>query len=279
MHACTHACLYSPFVTVSRLSTAFARARDEHRIAIITLAIPGFPSPAETDAIFDAMVEAGADIIEVEIPFSDPLADGATIQASVFEALKHGTTPVDCLDFVRRARRRHPELPIVFMTYLNPVLSYGLPKFVAEAAEAGADAFILTDLPPEEAADAKAAMQKAGLDLIFLVAPTSSDERIELICSQAAGFVYCVSVAGVTGARSILPVDLSDFIGRVRRCTNLPLAVGFGISRRAHIEALSGVSDAAVIGSAIMDVISANEPQKRASAVREYVEVLSGRRP
>jgi tryptophan synthase alpha chain len=262
----------------SRLLNAFARARAEQRVAVITLVIPGFPSPTETDAVFDAMVAAGADIIEVEIPFSDPLADGATIQSSVFEALKAGTTPADCIEFVRRARRRHPETPIVFMTYLNPVIANGLPKFAAEAAAAGADAFILTDLPPEEAVEAKAALAKEGLDLIFLVAPTSSDARIELICSQAAGFVYCVSVAGVTGARAALPADLSDFVARVRRCTNLPLAVGFGISRRDHIEALYGVSDGAVIGSAIMDVISASEPQKRADAVREYVEVLSGRR-
>lgn len=263
----------------SRLSTAFARAKAENRLAIITLVIPGFPSPTETDAVFDVMVEAGADIIEVEIPFSDPLADGATIQASVFEALKAGTTPSDCLDFVRRARQRHSDVPIVFMTYLNPVLAYGLSRFAAEAATAGADACILTDLPPEEAVEAKAALNKEGLDLIFLVAPTSSDARIELICSQASGFVYCVSVAGVTGARAALPADLNDFIARVRRCTNLPLAVGFGISRREHIEALYGVADGAVSASAIMDVIGASEPQKRANAVREYVEVLSGRRP
>lgn len=263
----------------SRLSAAFARAKAESRLAIITLVIPGFPSPAETDGIFDAMVRGGADIIEVEIPFSDPLADGATIQGSVFEALKAGMTPSGCLDFVRRARQRYPDVPIVFMTYLNPVLAYGLSSFAAAAAKAGADACILTDLPPEEATEAKAALDKEGLDLIFLVAPTSSEARIELICSQAAGFVYCVSVAGVTGARSTLPAELNNFLGRVRRCTNLPLAVGFGISRRDHIEALYGVADGAVIGSAIMDVISASEPQKRANAVREYVEVLSGRRP
>ena len=262
----------------SRLAAAFERARGEGRLALITLVIPGFPSPDETDAVFDAMVDAGADIIEVEIPFSDPLADGATIQGSVFEALKAGTTPAGCLDFVRRARARHPATPIVFMTYLNPVLSFGLQRFIAEAADAGADAFILTDLPPEEAAEARQAMAAHGLDLIFLVAPTSSDARIKLICSQASGFVYCVSVAGVTGARAALPADLAQFIARVRRCTNLPLAVGFGISRRDHIEALHGVADGAVIGSAIMDVISASEPRKRANAVREYVEVLSGRR-
>jgi tryptophan synthase alpha subunit len=262
----------------SRLADAFARARAEQRPALITLVIPGFPSPAETDAVFDAMVAGGADIIEVEIPFSDPLADGATIQRAAFDALSAGTTPADCIEFVRRARGRHPQTPIVFMTYLNPVLAYGLDAFAADAAAAGADAFILTDLPPEEAAAAKAALDKQGLALVFLVAPTSSDERLKLIAANAGGFVYCVSVAGVTGARSELPSGLNAFITRVRGCTNLPLAVGFGLSRREHVELLTGIADGVVFGSAMMDVISGSKPQERANAVREYVEVLSGRR-
>ena len=164
------------------------------------------------------------------------------------------------------------------MTYLNPVLAYGLQRFADEAASAGADAFILTDLPPEEATDAKAALGKAGLELILLVAPTSSDERVELIGGAASGFVYCVSVAGVTGARSELPPGIADFVAKVRRCTALPLAVGFGISRREHILSLTGVADGAVVGSAFMDVISNNQPTERAKAVQEYVETLTGRR-
>jgi len=265
-------------MTESRLGAAFERARDEKRPALITLVVPGYPAPGETEAVFDAMVEGGADIVEVEIPFSDPLADGTTIQRVAFKALHAGTTPAKCIDFARRMRARHAAVPIVFMTYLNPVLAYGLERFAADAAAAGADGVILLDLPAEEAGEARKLLAARGLDLVFLVAPTSSEERIALICSRAAGFVYCVSVAGVTGARTALPADLKDFVGRVRRCTNLPLAVGFGISRREHIEALFGVADGAVVGSAIMDVISASEPQKRANAVREYVEVLSGRR-
>jgi tryptophan synthase alpha chain len=158
------------------------------------------------------------------------------------------------------------------------VLAYGLERFAAASAAAGADAAILVDLPAEEADAAKAALDRAGLDLIFLVAPTSSRERIELICRQASGFVYCVSVAGVTGARTELPAGLADFLARARGCTNLPLAVGFGISRREHLESLAGVADGAVVGSAFMDVIRESKPQERANAVREYVEVLSGRR-
>ena len=262
----------------ARLAAAFARAGREQRPALITLVVPGYPGPAESDAVFDAMVAGGADIIEVEIPFSDPLADGTTIQAVVFDALAAGTTPAKCVDYVRRARGRHPETPIVFMTYLNPVLAYGLQRFAADAAAAGADAVILTDLPPEEATAAKAALNDHGLSLIFLVAPTSSDARIALIASEAGGFVYCVSVAGVTGARAHLPADLGAFLARVRDCTNLPLAVGFGVSRREHVESLAGVCDGVVVASAILDVIAASELQESANAVREYVEVLSGRR-
>ena len=261
-----------------RLVAAFRRAAGEQRLALITLVLPGFPGVGETEAMFDAMVEGGADIVEVEIPFSDPLADGTTVQRVAFEALANGTTPAGCIDFVRRMRARHPETPIVFMTYLNPVLAYGLERFATDSAAAGADAVILVDLPPEEAAPAKAAFERAGLDLIFLVAPTSTQERIELICSRASGFVYCVSVTGVTGARTELPADLGAFLRRVRSCTNLPLAVGFGISRREHIEALSGLVDGVVVGSALLNVAGESKPHERADAVRDYVEVLSGRR-
>lgn len=257
---------------------AFERARADGRVALITYLVPGHPTPAETPAIFDAMVEGGADIVEVGIPFSDPLADGVTNQRVAFEALTNGTTPAGCIEFARAARARHADIPIVFMTYLNLVLAYGVEQFSRDAAAAGADGAILVDLPPEEAAPFRKAFAGHGLDLIFMVAPTSSDERLSLICAAASGFVYCVSVAGVTGARSTMPVDLKQFLGRVRLCTSLPLAVGFGLSRREHIEALAGVADGAVVASAIMDLVNATEAGKRAAAVRECVEMLSGRR-
>lgn len=261
----------------SRVAAAFVKARAENRLALVTHVIPGYPSTAETPGLFDAMVEGGADLIEVQIPFSDPLADGTTVQRGVFEALANGTTPADCIEFTRAARSRHADVAIIFMSYLNPVLAYGVERFARDAAAAGGDAIILVDLPPEEAATTKAAFDEQGIDLIFLIAPTSSDARLKLVTSQASGFVYCVSVAGVTGARSELPADLRDFIDRVRRCTPLPLAVGFGISRREHIEALAGIADGAVIGSATMDLINSRTPADRPGAVREYVETLSGR--
>jgi tryptophan synthase alpha subunit len=262
----------------ARLAAAFERARGEGRPAFISLVLPGYPSPEGTEEMFDALIAGGTDIVEVEIPFCDPLADGTTIQRVAFAALQNGTTPDDCMAFVRRMRAKHPETPIVFMTYLNPVIAYGMQRFAADAAEAGADAVILTDLPPEESAAAQDAFGARGVDIIFLVAPTSSDQRIALICEKAGGFVYCVSVAGVTGARNELPPDIKSFITRVRACTSLPLAVGFGISRREHVESLTGTADGVVVASAILDLVDRTAVQERAKAVREYVEVLSGRR-
>ena len=262
----------------SRLAAAFERSRSAGRPALITYLIPGYPSVAESPALFDAVVAGGADIVEVGIPFSDPLADGATHQRAAFQALNNGTTVASCLEFAAAARKRHPEVPVVFMTYLNPVLAYGVEAFAKAAAEAGADAVIFVDLPPEEAAGPRAALALNGLELVCLVAPTSSPERLELIAEAASGFIYCVSVAGITGARGDLPPDLAAFVGRVRACTTLPLAVGFGMSRRDHVEALTGVADGVVVGSAITDLIATTAPEERAKTVREYVEVLSGRR-
>ncbi|HEX5369633.1 MAG TPA: tryptophan synthase subunit alpha [Dehalococcoidia bacterium] len=262
----------------SRLAAAFERASTAGRPALITYVVPGHPAPEETPALLDAMIAGGADIVEIGVPFSDPLADGTTVQRVSFEALAQGTTLAKCIDFVREARARHPSTPFVFMSYLNPVLAYGLERFAADAGSAGADGVILVDLPPEEADAAKSALNAHELDLIFLVAPTSSDERLQIVADHAGGFIYCVSVAGVTGARDELPSGLADFVARVRRCTPLPLAVGFGISRREHIESLAGVADGVVVASALLNLINAREAEQRAGAVREFVETLTGHR-
>lgn len=260
------------------MAAAFARARSEGRIALAPYLVPGHPTPEETPAIIDALVQGGADMIEIGIPFSDPMADGSTIQRVAYEALANGMTPAGCIRFAAEARRRNPDTPLVFMTYMNPVLAYGIERFAADSAGAGVDGVILVDLPPEEAGSLKATFDAAGLALIFLAAPTSSDQRIQTICDNASGFIYCVSVAGVTGVRGDLPESLPDFLARVRRCTALPLAVGFGISRRAHIEKLTGIADAAAIGSALMTLVSESAPEDRPRAVREYMETLAGRR-
>jgi tryptophan synthase alpha chain len=262
----------------SRISTTFAKAKAENRVALMPYMVPGHPSLEASAIVIDTMIAGGADLIEIGIPFSDPLADGTTIQRVAFKALENGMTPHGCMQFAREARQRHPETPLIFMTYLNPVIAYGPEAFARDAAAAGIDGVILTDVPPEEAEDIQSTFRDAGLDLIFLVAPTSSDHRIQVIAEHAGGFIYCVSVTGVTGARSALAPDLPAFLARVRRCTGLPLAVGFGISRRDHIESLRGLADGAVVGSALMALVDETPPDRMEQALRDSVETLAGRR-
>jgi tryptophan synthase alpha chain len=200
------------------------------------------------------------------------------MQKASVRALQGGMTAVRCLDLVRHLRDEGVVIPLVVMTYYNPILAYGQDGFVRDAAAAGADGVIAVDVPPEEAGELSSGCRAEGLDLIPLVAPTSTDERIALAARRASGFVYCVSVAGVTGARKALPPEVGTFLQRVRRQTELPLAVGFGISRREHVEALQGQADAAIVGSAIVELIEASPRAEREARVKEYVEVLTGRR-
>jgi tryptophan synthase alpha subunit len=225
-----------------------------------------------------ALVEGGADMLELGVPFSDPLADGATIQRAGFVALRHGVTTSACLEAVRELRARGLEVPVLLMGYYNPILACGPEAFAADAAAAGVDGLIVVDLPPEEAGLLQEACRARGLDLVYLLAPTSTAERVALVARQASGFIYCVSVTGVTGARSSLPPELPAFIERVRRQTTLPLAVGFGISSREHVEAVGRIAEVAVVGSALIDVIDSSPAQEREARVKAYVEVLAGRR-
>jgi tryptophan synthase alpha subunit len=223
-------------------------------------------------------VGGGADVIELGVPFSDPLAEGPTIQRSSFAALENGVTPSKCLDVVRELRARGMEAPLILMGYYNPILAYGVGEFCRDAAQAGADGFIVVDLPPEESADFHRECEKYNLRLIYLLAPTSSPERIARVAKLASGFIYCVSVTGVTGARDDLPVGLSEFVERVRTFSDLPIAVGFGISQHKHFQLVGRIADAAVIGSAIIDVIDGGDPSQAAARVKEYAEVVTGRR-
>ncbi len=263
---------------MSRVEAALARARNEGRLAMIAYLTAGFPEPTATPGLVRALVDGGADIVELGLPFSDPMADGATIQRASFRALQQGMTPTRLLELIRGLRRDGVVIPLIVMTYYNPILAYGQDRFLSDAATAGADGLIAVDVPPEEAEQLSEGCRASGLDLIPLLAPTSTDDRIALAVRQASGFVYCVSVAGVTGARSELPPELAVFLQRVRRQTQLPLAVGFGISRREHVDALRGLADAAIVGSAIVDTIEAAPQEDREKRVREYVEVLTGRK-
>ena len=263
---------------MSRIAEAFAGLRARRRTGLIAFLTAGYPSVEETLRLVPALIEGGADVIELGVPFSDPLAEGPTIQRSSHHALERGVTPAVCLDVVAGLRAQSVEAPIVLMGYYNPLLSYGLEEFCRDAAAAGADGIIAVDLPPEESHPLRDACRRRGLDLVYLLAPTSTDGRIELVAGLASGFVYCVSVTGVTGAREELPAGLSAFVNRVRARTPLPVAVGFGISKPKHFRAVARIADAAVIGSAIIDEIDRSDPSERVGKVKQYAEVVTGRR-
>lgn len=236
---------------MERIEAAFAR-QEAKLIPFVTV---GDPSLEATVEVVVAMAEAGADLVELGIPYSDPVADGPTIQASSQRALDRGTRLADVFGVVRKIRTKS-EVPLVLFTYCNPVYRYGLERFMREAAEAGADGVLMPDLPPEEAAELRAEANRHGLAVIFLVAPTTSDERIALIGEATSGFLYLVAALGVTGARSELAGNLEPYLRRVRAQTSVPLAVGFGVSTPEHAGQIAGMgADAVVVGSALVDRI------------------------
>jgi tryptophan synthase alpha subunit len=261
-----------------RITAALRAAREERRVARVPYVTAGFPELDSTPEIVKALVEGGADAIELGLPFSDPIADGVKVQHSTFRALQNGMTTPSFLELVTTLRRQGVEIPLIVMTYYNPILAYGQDAFVRDAAAASLDGVIAVDLPPDEAAELASKCKAGGLDFIPLLAPTSSYDRIELAVGEASGFVYCVSIAGVTGAREKLPEGLGAFLRRVREKTELPLGVGFGISRPEHIEALRGQADAAIVGSALVDVIEQSPRGEVGERVQKYVEVLTGRK-
>lgn len=245
---------------LSRIEERFGELRIEKRAAVIPYLTAGFPSLDTSERIFRALAEAGSDIIEVGIPFSDPLADGPTIQRSSQMALSQGVTTGDALGMIGRLRETL-DSPLVVMTYYNLFYAYGLKRFVADAEKVGVDGVIVPDLPPEEAGDwLKAASGK--LDTIFLLAPTSTNDRIEKVALASKGFIYCVSLTGITGVRDELSLVLPDFIRRVRSKTDKPLAVGFGISTSEQAKEVAGIADGVIIGSALIDVINREKTQK-----------------
>lgn len=264
--------------TPGRIAQTLAQLRAARQPGLIAFLTVGYPDLETTARLVPALIEGGAHMVELGVPFSDPLADGATIQRASLRALQQGVTPSICLQVVEHLRAQGVQAPLLLMGYYNPVLAYGPQNFCRDAASAGADGLIVVDLPPEESDELRLCCQQTGLDLIYLLAPTSTESRIQAVAERATGFIYCVSVTGVTGARAALPKGLGQFIAKVRRHTLLPLAVGFGISKHKHFQAVARLAEAAVIGSAIIDVIDRSEPSEREARVREYVEVVTGRR-
>jgi tryptophan synthase alpha chain len=256
---------------ISRRFRALAEAGELGLVAYITA---GDPSLAASEKIVLAAAEAGADVIELGVPFSDPVADGPTIQRASERALRGGATLAGVIDLVRRVRTAS-DVPLILFSYFNPILQMGVEKFADAASAAGADGVLATDLTPEEAGEYRKALQVRGLDTIFLAAPTSTDQRLEMIAGCSSGFLYLISRTGVTGERDSMPEDLPALARRVRRATKLPLAVGFGISLPEHVSVLGGIADAAVVGSALMAEIEKSATVDAAvAAVAARVRVL-----
>ena len=258
----------------SRLTAAFEGIRSRGKGGLVTYLTAGDPDAVTSAALLEAAAGAGADVLEVGVPFSDPLADGPIIQRATERALAGGMTLRGTLEVVRRVRQR-TNTPIVLFTYGNPVLRMGVDAFAGCAAGAGVDGVLVLDYPVEESAPLRSAIVRAGMDPIFLISPTTTDSRIRSSADLAGGFLYLISRLGVTGMRDRLPPDVATLASRVRACTGLPIALGFGISRPEHVAEACRVADAAVVGSALVNVVA--EHGKRADVcerVSEYVQWL-----
>ena len=240
---------------MSRIEKVFTKQGHTALIAYITA---GYPSFEATVKAVPVLAENGCDIIELGIPFSDPLADGVTIQNASYHALQNGITPKICLELAGELRKK-VETPLVFMSYFNPIYHYGIDKFCKACSISGIDGLIIPDLPPEEGSEIEKSALNNGIDLIYLLAPTSNKERIRLGAGHSRGFIYLVSVTGVTGARSFLPSDLEDFISGVRKATDKPLCVGFGISTPEQAAQVGSSADGVIVGSRIVQLLESDD--------------------
>jgi tryptophan synthase alpha chain len=255
---------------MSRITTTFENLRRAGRTALMPYLTMGYPRRESALTVVPALVGAGADLIELGVPFSDPLADGATIQAASQQALANGMTLALCLEQAATLRARGVAVPFVMMGYCNPIFQMGLERFAHRAASAGVDGVIVPDLPPEESDALRSALRLQGIDLIFLLAPTSEDGRVRLVAQRTSGFLYLVSLIGVTGARDHLPPDLETFVARVRSATRplaVPLAVGFGISTPYQAAQVARIADGVIVGSALIKAIGADEDPMKAASV------------
>ena len=287
---------------MNRYQQAFDRAqldRASHPL-VFPFLTAGFPTPAETNGLVTAALNGGAAGLEIGVPFSDPLADGPTHQRAYTTALANGATLQTALDAARHARAVKPDAPITLMGYLNPFLAYGSPSaatgsdhssatvgqsvgrplepLAVAAADAGVDGIIVVDLPVDESDAARAVFAEHGLHLVYLLAPTSTPERIAAVAERATGFIYLVSVTGVTGARAQLAADIAQLAAQIRKASSVPLGIGFGITSRAHVTEVGEFAQAAIIGSALTAAIADAPADGREAAVQHFLEVVTGRR-
>ncbi|MBP1467708.1 tryptophan synthase subunit alpha [Candidatus Chloroploca sp. M-50] len=261
---------------MSRIRETFARLQAEGRVALMPYLTVGFPERESTLELVPALEAAGASLFELGVPFSDPLADGATIQRSTQRALQNGITLADCLDTTARLRERGVRAPLLLMGYFNPLLRFGVERACRELAAAGGDGWIIPDMPPEESAELQAAATNHGLDMIMFVAPTTPEQRIAEIAARASGFIYVVSLTGVTGERQSMAANLGEVLQRVRRHTDLPLVVGFGISRPEHVAEVARLADGAIVGSALLAHLEQLPPDRLVPGAAAFVQHLLG---
>jgi tryptophan synthase alpha chain len=248
--------------------------RFDHKPGLVVYLTAGDPSVEATRDIAVAAIDAGADVIELGVPFSDPLADGPIIQRASERALARGMRLKDVLAVARDIHAARPAAGLIIFTYLNPVLRYGLRKFADDAKSAGADGVLVTDMIVEEAAEYLAEMDRVGLAPVFLAAPTSPDERLKAIATYSKGFVYAISRVGITGTQQSVASDAASLVARIRRWTSLPVAVGFGISNAEHFAKVSEFADAAVVGSAIVELVERSTPDSAPGAVARFIRGL-----
>lgn len=243
---------------MSRIATRFAKLKAEGRSALVTFSMACDPDLATSQALLDGLPAAGADLIELGMPFTDPMADGPAIQVAGGRALAAGGSLAKTMDMVKAFRKADAETPIILMGYYNPIYAWGVERFSKDAATAGVDGLIIVDLPPEEAGELVPSLRANGIDFIVLTTPTSDDKRLPVVLANASGFVYYVSIAGITGTASASQSAIDEAVARIRRHTSLPVCVGFGIKTPAQAAEVARIADGAVVGSAIVAVLADN---------------------
>ena len=260
----------------NRIDTTLSRLRENGQQALGPFVTIGFPDIPTSESLARVLLESGGDMLELGVPFSDPLADGPTVQMTSYRALQNGVTVSTCIETVKNLRDGGVDAPLILMGYYNPFLHYGLERFLDDAAIAGMDGMIVPDLPTEESAQLSEMAATHGIHLIPLLAPTSSDERIRDACESARGFIYCVNFTGVTGARRLSSQSTPALVERIRRYTNLPLLVGFGVSRREHLEEIATYADGAILASALIDAVERAPEERKLDTARDFIHSLRG---
>lgn len=263
-------------IVSNRIDETLNKARAEGRTVLSPFVTVGFPDVPTSVEIAEGVLRNGGDLLEVGVPFSDPMADGPTVQKTSFHALRQGVTVETCLDAVRTLRSNGVGAPLMLMGYCNPFLQYGLQDLVRDASDAGVDGVIVPDLPPEESEEFQALCAESNIHQIHFVALTSTDRRIEYICGRAGGFIYCVAVLGVTGARRDIRADVARLVRRVRRHTDIPVIQGFGVSSKEHVDAIATYADGAIFASAMFDAIEDAPNYRKVEAAVDFVRGLKG---